>query len=268
MDELTTWNNIPEVGETVSGIGYYNAKFNWDSSSADGAYIDFGDEFYSSMKVWINGQKVGGDVSANPTKAPKSILENYEGTEQYTGGISSTDPVADISKYLVDGENTIYIEYSSPLGNVQLSRGAIKPGGNSRNKWFGELRQTKYLPYGPSQAVIVPFVDSVYEVAAKDILNTVIDYAEQQKASDEFNNVIADVQKTCLLYTSKPIVEQSYQAGEQIQLKAGQKLVLNFGQNASHTPHFLVSGATGTKLFLQPAEFLNENGIIDRGRCV
>ena len=196
LDELTTWNNIPEVGETVSGIGYYNAKFNWDSSSADGAYIDFGDEFYSSMKVWINGQKVGGDVSANPTKAPKSILENYEGTEQYTGGISSTDPVADISKYLVDGENTIYIEYSSPLGNVQLSRGAIKPGGNSRNKWFGELRQTKYLPYGPSQAVIVPFVDSVYEVAAKDILNTVIDYAEQQKASDEFNNVIADVQKT------------------------------------------------------------------------
>ncbi|WP_270739929.1 family 78 glycoside hydrolase catalytic domain [Massilioclostridium coli] len=89
--------------------------------------------------------------------------------------------------------------------------------------------------------------------------------------TNEINEYQTHPYQEAFVYTNtddsgKPIVEQSYQAGEQIQLKAGQKLVLNFGQNASHTPHFLVSGATGTKLFLQPAEFLNENGIIDRGK--
>ncbi|MFD2796514.1 hypothetical protein ACFS27_23330 [Promicromonospora vindobonensis] len=33
------------------------------------AYLDFGDTLESSMEVWINGRKVGGDVSTNPTKA-------------------------------------------------------------------------------------------------------------------------------------------------------------------------------------------------------
>ena len=125
LETLDTWNNIPEIGQNVSGLGHYEATFNWDASAADGAYLNFGDTLESSMKVWINGQKVGGDVSQNPTKAPASIVEGYEGTEQYTGGVSWTKPIVDISEYLVDGENTIVIEYSSILSNYQLSRGAI-----------------------------------------------------------------------------------------------------------------------------------------------
>ncbi len=159
LDKLTTWNNIPELGRNVSGLGHYEATFNWDASKADGAYIDFGDGFVSSMKVWINGQKVGGDVSQNPTKVPASVVENYAGTEQYTGGVNWVKPVVDVSEYLQDGENSIVIEYSSTITNYQLSRGAIKEKYNACSGVGWWHQDCKYWDYGPSQAVIVPFVE-------------------------------------------------------------------------------------------------------------
>ena len=88
LDRMTTWTNIPEVGRSVSGLGHYEASFEWDADSADGAYLDFGDTLVESMEVWINGVKVGGTESG---KKPG-----------YTGGISFTKPIADISDYLVD----------------------------------------------------------------------------------------------------------------------------------------------------------------------
>ena len=88
LDTLTTWNNIPEIGRNVSGTAHYEASFNWDTSKADGAYLNFGDGFVSSMKVWINGVKVGGDASTNPTKIPASIVDGYEGKELSAGGVN------------------------------------------------------------------------------------------------------------------------------------------------------------------------------------
>lgn len=156
LDTLTTWDNIEEVGGSVSGLGHYEATFNWDASAADGAYLDFGDNFVSSMKVWINGQKVGGDISQNPTKAKAAIAEGAEGTDQYTGGINWMNPVVDISEYLVDGENTIVLEYSSTLTNVCLSEGIIQETENASDWWNND---TEYQSYGPSQAVIIPFAE-------------------------------------------------------------------------------------------------------------
>ncbi len=155
LDKLTTWDNIPEVGKNVSGLGHYKAAFNWDASKADGAYIDFG-VLNESMKVWINGQKVGGDITRNATKLPQSILEGVSGAEEYTGGVNWVKPIVDVSEYLVDGENEIEIEYSSNLTNVQLTRGKIKPTQAIYN-WFGYVLD--YRSYGPAQAVVIPFVD-------------------------------------------------------------------------------------------------------------
>ena len=196
LDQMTTWDNIPEIGKDVSGVGTYDAAFDWDSNAADGAYIDFGSDFYSSMKVWINGQKVGGAVSENASKKPQSVIPGRDGAEQYTGGISCLDPIVDVSKYLVDGKNTIHIEYSSTLGNVQLSRGAISS--TAKQSWWGEDRKVKYLSYGPSQAVVIPFVEAEYTQAEtnKTILNKVIEYAEAAYESDEFDNVIEMVQES------------------------------------------------------------------------
>lgn len=176
LDTLTTWNNIPEVGRNVSGTGLYEATFDWDATSASGAYLDFGDTLEESMKVWINGQKVGGDVSTNPTKRKvdvggvgKPTIDDgtgqqvpLVGTEQYTGGVSWTKPVADVSDYLVDGENDIRIEYNSALSNVQLNRGAIAEGPISGfgGTWWGY--NNVYLDFGPRQAKIVPFVEVEY----------------------------------------------------------------------------------------------------------
>lgn len=166
LETLTTWDKIPEVGSNVSGTGHYEATFQWNAADATGAYIDFGDELVESMKVWINGKKVGGDISTNPTKTPKSVgiqiddgkgnLLTPAGKEQYTGGISWTKPVADITDYLQDGENSIVIEYSSTLTNVALATGLTKEATNSGNMWGAHIA---YRSYGPMQAKIVPFVE-------------------------------------------------------------------------------------------------------------
>ncbi|MEU4677898.1 glycosyl hydrolase [Micromonospora sp. NPDC023737] len=173
LDKLDTWNNIPQVGKAVSGTGHYEASFTWDASKASGAYLDFGDQLTESMKVWINGQKVGGQVSTNPTKVKKNVggvgkptIDDGTGQQvplvghiQYTGGISLTKPVIDISPYLRDGVNKIVIDYSSTLQNLQLDRGVIPVQFNSRSWWQNDQ---VYLDYGPKQAKVLPFVEMMY----------------------------------------------------------------------------------------------------------
>ncbi|WP_286308083.1 glycosyl hydrolase [Agromyces mangrovi Wang et al. 2018] len=178
LESLATWDNIPEVGKAVSGTGHYEATFDWRANKASGAYLDFGDTLESSMKVWINGQKVGGDVSTNPSKVRQDVggvgkdtIDDGTGTQVplvgddlYSGGVSWTKPVVDVSEYLVHGENTIVIEYNSVLSNVQLDRGVITeqtPLERRRDtRWWGN--DQVYLDFGPQQAKIVPFVDVEY----------------------------------------------------------------------------------------------------------
>lgn len=174
LDTLTTWDKIPAIGRAVSGTGTYKATFTWDASKASGAYLDFGDNLAESMRVWINGTKVGGDVSTNPTKVKKDVggvgkptIDDGTGTqvplvgkEQYTGGINWIEPIADVSPYLRDGENSIVIEYSSTLANVQLDRGIITEQFGLRSWWRNDQQ---YLAFGPEQAKLIPFVDVTYD---------------------------------------------------------------------------------------------------------
>ncbi|MBR1812324.1 MAG: hypothetical protein IJ773_00720 [Lachnospiraceae bacterium] len=159
MDELTTWDNIPEIGQAVSGTGRYEASFNWDASAATGAYLTFSNDFISTMKVYINGQLVGGVESQNATKTPAGIAADSEGQVQYTGTINWMYPCADISEYLVDGENSIVIDYASTLSNVCLANGIVREAQNSQG-WWGI--HVQYESFGPTQAMIVPFVDSAF----------------------------------------------------------------------------------------------------------
>jgi len=163
LNKLTTWNNISEIGRDVSGTGCYRTTFDWNAAIADGAYLNFGDILVESMKVWINGIKVGGYVSTNPTKVSRaggSIINDTPvvGKDLYTGGISWTKPVVDISRYLINGKNEIVIEYSSNLTNRQLQREApgVTEVQHGRN-WWNNNRL--YRNYGPQQAVIMPFVE-------------------------------------------------------------------------------------------------------------
>ncbi|MCL2164548.1 MAG: hypothetical protein FWH55_09195, partial [Oscillospiraceae bacterium] len=168
LDKLTTWNNIPGVGREHSGLGHYFATFNWAADKADGAYLDFGATISDTMKVWINGQKVGGDACANPTKVRRSVgvaIDGVipEGKILYTGGVSWTRPIIDIGEYLVDGVNEIEIEYSSAHLNAMLASGAVSQQTN-RSGWWGH--HVQYLDNGPHQAVLVPYVEQVLQVFA------------------------------------------------------------------------------------------------------
>jgi hypothetical protein len=180
LETLTTWNNIPEVGKAVSGEGHYEATFQWDASAASGAYLDFGDKLQESMVVWINGKKVGGDVSTNPTKTTKDVggvgkptIDDGKGnqvplvgSDLYTGGVNWMKPYVDVSPYLVDGENKVVIEYNSVLSNVQLDRGIVRVTPNASGWWGYNI---DYLEFGPKQAKIVPFVEKEYEVVAPEL---------------------------------------------------------------------------------------------------
>ncbi|MEO9322801.1 Ig-like domain repeat protein [Nocardioides sp. C4-1] len=188
LDTLTTWDEIPEVGRAVSGKGHYEATFEWDADAASGAYLDFGDTLEESMVVWVNGRKVGGEVSTNPTKVRKDVggvgkptIDDGRGnqvplvgTDLYTGGVSWTKPVADVSDYLVDGTNEIVIDYSSALANVQLDRGIVQVQtpkvGRLNTLWWGN--DQKYLSFGPRQAKVVPFVDVEHVEKAATSLRT------------------------------------------------------------------------------------------------
>jgi hypothetical protein len=174
LDTLATWNNIPEVGRGVSGEGHYEASFEWDADAASGAYLDFGDRLQESMVVWINGRKVGGEVSTNPTKVKKDVggvgkatIDDGTGTQVplvgkdlHTGGVNWMNPVVDVSEYLVDGQNDIVIEYNSALANVQLDRGINREVQNAAGWWGYNIG---YLEFGPKQAKLVPFVDVEYD---------------------------------------------------------------------------------------------------------
>ena len=177
LDTLTTWDNIPEVGKEVSGTGVYTAEFEWDSTKADGAYIDFGDTLDQSMTVEINGVKVNGTESQNPTKKPVTVEgtvynENgeevaYEGTEgrvSYTGGINWDKPVVDVGEYLQDGTNTIRIVYNSSLTNAALAAGIIGERDMVGTAWYGATSiwwgtDVTYRANGPAQAKLIPYRD-------------------------------------------------------------------------------------------------------------
>jgi hypothetical protein len=126
LEKLTSWDNIEAIGKTVSGKGFYRAAFTWDGSS-DGAYLDFG-RVTESMRIKING------IETDP--------------------VNMNLPRVDISELVKVGENTVEIEYSSNLNNLQISRGKVKED-IVVNNFVGYL--TKYESYGPKKALVVPF---------------------------------------------------------------------------------------------------------------
>ena len=64
----------------------------------------------------------------------------------------------------------------------------------------------------------------------------------------------------------KVVISREYAAGEQITLKAGENLVVDFGQNCAGVPSFVFKAAEGTTLTCLPGELLNDgNGARSRG---
>ena len=64
----------------------------------------------------------------------------------------------------------------------------------------------------------------------------------------------------------KVVVKRSYTDGEVVELRPGETLVVDFGQNAAAVPSFSFEAAEGTRLVCRPSEILNDgNGAERRG---
>ncbi|KAJ5716257.1 secreted protein [Penicillium malachiteum] len=93
ISSLIPWNQISSSLRNVSGIGYYETRFNWSPSSSSkvsGAFIDLGPITHTA-RVIVNGQEL----------PPLDI----------------TWARRDIGQFLQKGENTLQVTVSTTLGN-------------------------------------------------------------------------------------------------------------------------------------------------------
>lgn len=87
LDSLRPWTNISGI-EHLSGVGTYSTNFAWVVETA--VTINFG-TVLNTLKAWVNGKQL----------AP----------------VDPTDPVADISRFIITGNNTLKIEVTATLFN-------------------------------------------------------------------------------------------------------------------------------------------------------
>ena len=96
---LIPWKDMPAVGQSVSGLGFYTTKFNLPANWSDnnGAYLKVDSVGGSLAAVYVNGQKA-------------------KGFDFMSGEV-------DVSELLKPGENDIRVEVSTSLRNRLKQRG-------------------------------------------------------------------------------------------------------------------------------------------------
>ncbi|PWM99062.1 MAG: hypothetical protein DBX37_05520 [Massilioclostridium sp.] len=156
VDGLKPWTEISGL-ENVSGIGTYTTSFNLEQGWEEGiGAIISLGDVVDSYQIYVNG-----------TQVP----------------VSQIDTTIDIGKYLKSGENTITVEVASTLLNAVL---VANPTDTRKPDEYGMM--------GP--VVLTPYQVTEIELVDKGILNSVIAYAENAKASGEYDNAIESVQKS------------------------------------------------------------------------
>lgn len=128
LDRLIPWYNISGLYST-SGLGTYTTQFTWNpTKDINGALIDLGPVF-NTIRLWVNGH--------------------------WTGPIDITDATADITPFLINGQNDVKIEVSSTLRNRLLQV-------NVTQSWEQSQYASSYggQPYGLSAPVkLIPFTE-------------------------------------------------------------------------------------------------------------
>ncbi|KAI8212848.1 hypothetical protein K4K52_006995 [Colletotrichum sp. SAR 10_76] len=89
LDSLRPWTNIYGI-EHLSGVGTYSTSFEWVVDDQAAVTINFG-TVLNTLRAWVNGKQL----------AP----------------VDPTDPVADISRLIITGNNTLKVEVTTTLFN-------------------------------------------------------------------------------------------------------------------------------------------------------
>ncbi|KAI9687503.1 MAG: hypothetical protein M1822_002113 [Bathelium mastoideum] len=147
LQNLVSWQSVPGL-ENVSGRGYYSANFSWPpigsaasndgsspaSNTSFGAFIDFGPVIHT-LRASLNRQ-------ALPS-------------------LDTTSARADISQYLVNGENTLEAVISTTLVNVlrpiwgDLRTSGVAPAvGVPGAQGYGLVGSVRVIPYQVAQVPI------------------------------------------------------------------------------------------------------------------
>ena len=116
LDDLVSWNEIPAVGESVSGIGTYTAAFTLpeDYNVETMTAVFRADSFcYGTAALWVNGQKVPVDMDG---------------------------ACADISAVVQPGENKIEVRVTSSLRNIMREVGYMMGDDGADDSGSSSLR--------------------------------------------------------------------------------------------------------------------------------
>ncbi|MDO5618517.1 glycosyl hydrolase [Kocuria sp.] len=99
VDQLKPWSELPGIGPEVSGVGTYTARWHLDRAPAHG------ERWYLEL-----GSTCGGLASASVNGSPAI-------------GVDTSVSKADVTQFLVAGQNTVVIRVASSLNNRLLARG-------------------------------------------------------------------------------------------------------------------------------------------------
>ncbi len=129
-----------------------------------------------------------GDIKVDMVDAPDIITTNTDSV-QLNANVTPSDLANNNIRWSIEDENGFVSDIADLIG-TDTNTPILVP--RSAGSAYVVARFTNGLPV--MDRIPITIVEPIN--ANKDILNKVIAYAEQQKASDEFNNVIADVQKS------------------------------------------------------------------------
>lgn len=227
LEELKPWKDIEAVGEKVSGVGHYTTTFtlpeNW---SAENQVIEFQAESFQdgTAALFVNGQQVNLDMDSRD---------------------------ADISAYCVPGNNSIEVRVTSSLRNVMRSLGYS--AWNFPGSWTSGTGPADYGMTGEVRLITSTKVPVVASEANKTILSAVLAYAEMQYESDEFGNVIADVQSTFTTALENARAINTNIAATQQEVDSAWKILMT----EIHKLGFIRGDKTALKELIQLADTFN-----------
>ncbi|MBC5787905.1 glycosyl hydrolase [Clostridium facile] len=229
ITELKGWKDINPEWKNVAGIGTYTTTFHLDKGydQGYGAYIDLG-EVEDTFTVTVNG-----------TKLPM---------------VNQINTIVDIGPYVHAGENTVIIEVATTIYNQAKSSFIISSMPLKENGLLGN----------DGVVTVTPYQEIPVELSADtSILNSVIAYAEQAKASGEYDNAIESVQKTfdAALENAKAVANNA--AATQEEVNAAWKTLLN----EIHKLGFVAGDKTELASLIAAAEGIDLSKYVEAGQA-
>lgn len=223
IDGLKLWNKIPGL-EKVSGIGRYTTT----------VFLEQGWEQGSGALIRLGDVVDSYQIEVNGNVVPASQINT----------------TIDIGKYLEAGENTITVEVASTLLNAVLDAHAL----DGRNP-------DEYGMMGP--VVLTPYRVTKIALQDKQILNTVIAYAEQQLADPAFDQVILSVQQSFreTLKNAQTVADNPAAVQQEVD-QAWQALLSEI-----HKLGFVKGDIRSLKTLVQAAESYDLNQFVEKGQA-